>query len=133
MLAVATTAALSASAAIAGAAGGPSPQAPSNGRTLTAGTAFTFKVKSSPSGAVFLKVSKSKKKNSKGTLRTNVYFRQMVRKAGGIHTKKTDRYPALDDYFLNRPGTYYWQAYRIDCAAQSDCEVEGGIRSFKIR
>lgn len=133
MLAVATTVALSASAAIAGAAGGPSPLAPSDGRTLTAGTAFTFKVKSSPKGAVFLKVSKSRKKNSKGTLRTNVYFRKMVRKAGGVHTKKTDTYPALDDYFLNKPGTYYWQAYRIDCAAQSDCEVEGGIRRFKIR
>jgi len=133
MLAIATTLALATSGTIAAAAGAPTPLAPENGKAFTAGTAFTFKVRSSPSGAVFLKVSKSKRKNSKGTLRTEVYFRKMGRKARGIHTKKTESYPALRDYFLNRPGTYYWQAYRIDCAAQSDCEVEGRIRSFRIR
>jgi hypothetical protein len=132
-LAAATALVLSTFGAIAGAAGGPAPLAPTDGKTLTAGTPFTFKVKSSPSGAVFFKVSTSKKKNAKGTLKTEVYFRKMIRKSGGIHTKKTETYPALDDYFLNKPGTYYWQAYRIDCAAQSDCEVEGRIRSFKIR
>lgn len=134
LLALATSVALVTSGTVATAAGGPSPLAPSNGKTLAKGVAFTFKVRSRESGSVFLKVSKSKRKNSKGTLRTDVYFRKMGKQKGTtVYTKKTERYPALSSYFLNKPGRYYWQAYRIDCAAQADCEVEGAIRSFRIR
>lgn len=133
LLALATSVALITSGATATAAGGPSPLAPTNGKTLAKGVPFTFKVRSTESGAVFLKVSKSKRKNSKGTLRTDVYFRKMGKQKGSVYTKKTERYPALSSYFLNKPGRYYWQAYRIDCAAQADCEVEGAIRSFRIR
>jgi len=133
-LAAATAVALAASGTVAvGATSGPKPLAPSNGKTLTAGKAFTFKVRSSQPGAVFMKVSKSKKKGSDGTLKTDVYFRKMGKKTSTTYSKKTETYPALSDYFLNKRGTYYWQAYRIDCAAQSDCNVEGAIRSFKIR
>lgn len=134
LLALATSVALIASGATVTAAGGPRPMAPTNAKTLKKGVPFTFKVRSTESGSVFLKVSKSKRKNSKGTLRTDVYFRKMGKRKGTtIYTKKTERYAALSSYFLNKPGRYYWQAYRIDCAAQADCEVEGAIRSFRIR
>ena len=123
---------LAVSGATATAAGGPTPLAPSNGKSLTAGKAFTFKVRSSAEGGVFLKVSKSKKKGKDGTLaaKDDLYFRKMGKK-GSTFSKKTETYDALPDYFLNKPGRYYWQAYRIDCAAQSDCNVEGAIRSFR--
>lgn len=136
-----TLAAVSAAAALSltvtsapAAVSGPSPLAPSNGKSLRAGKAFTFKVRSRQSGAVFLKISKSKKKGKDGTLaaKDDLYFRKMGRK-GSTYSKKTERYPALDDYFLNKRGRYYWQAYRIDCSAQSDCNVEGPIRSFRIK
>ena len=125
---------LAATGATATAAGGPTPVAPSNGKTLKAGKAFTFKVSSKQPGGVFLKVSKSKAKNKKGTLaaKDDLYFREMKKK-GSTYSKKTEAYDALPEYFLNKPGRYYWQAYRIDCAAQKDCEVEGPIRSFRIK
>ncbi|MTD45160.1 hypothetical protein GKE82_12870 [Conexibacter sp. W3-3-2] len=135
ILAVAAATALVATGTSATAAtGGPTPLAPSNGKSLTAGKAFTFKVRSRGQGAVFLKVSKSKKKGKDGTLaaKDDLYFRKMGKK-GSTFSKKTETYSALEDYFLNKPGRYYWQAYRIDCAAQSDCNVEGAIRSFRIR
>lgn len=135
-VAVVTSLAVCASGAVAvGAAKGPSPRSPKNNKSYKKGTRFTFQVKSTGSGAVFLKVSKSKKRGKDGTLRSDVYFRKMARKKGTktIYRKKAESYPALDDYFLNRRGKYYWQAYRINCSAQKDCNVEGRIRSFRIR
>ena len=128
-----TVAALATGATVATAqSGGPSPQAPTQNKALPAGKAFTFKVKDARSGAVFITVSTSKKKKADGTLRKQDWFRKMAKK-GSVHSKKTDLYPALTDYFLNKPGTYYWQAYRIDCSAQQDCNVEGPVRTFRIR
>jgi hypothetical protein len=118
--------------ATAATSGGPKPLAPTDGKALTAGRPFTFKVRDATPGSVFIKVSRSRKTKKDGTLRTEEWFRKMA-KNGSVHTKKTDVYDELDDYFLNRPGTYYWQAYRIDCAAQEDCNVEGPIRRFRIR
>ncbi len=135
-IAVATTIAVGASGAIAvGATKGPSPRSPKHNKSYKAGKRFTFQVRSTQPGAVFLKVSKSKKKGKDGTLRNDVYFRKMGRKKGTktLYTKKAEGYPALKSYFLNKRGKYYWQAYRIDCSAQKDCNVEGRIRSFRIK
>jgi hypothetical protein len=35
-------------------------------------------------------------------------------------------------FWLNSPGRYYWQAFRIDCAGGSDCRQEGPIVKFKV-
>jgi len=111
---------------------GPTPVAPSNGKSLARGVPFTFKVRAVSENGVFLKVSKSKRVGSDGTLATNVYFRSMGRN-GGLYTKKVERYAALSSHFLNRRGRYYWQAYRIECTGSDDCNVEGPVRSFRIR
>jgi len=44
-------------------------------------------------------------------------------------TPKFYDYPA---FWLNRPGRYFWQAFRIDCNAQ-DCEQEGPIVRFRVK
>jgi len=112
---------------------GPTPVAPTNGKTQKRGVPFTFKVKAPDAeNGVFLKVSKSKRRGEDGTLATNVYFRSMGRN-GGLYTKKVERYAALSSHFLNRPGRYYWQAYLIECSGSDDCNVEGPVRSFRIR
>ena len=113
---------------------GPTPVAPTNGKTLKRGVQFTFKVRADAENGVFLKVSKSKRLGSDGTLASNVYFRSMGRN-GGLWTKKVERYAALRSHFLNRPGRYYWQAYLIECTEDGgdDCNVEGSVRSFRIR
>jgi hypothetical protein len=113
---------------------GVTPVAPSNGKIQHRGVPFTFKVRATTDTGVFLKVSKSKKLGADGTLASNVYFRSMSLN-GGLYTKKVERYPALTSFFLNRPGRYYWQAYRIECPIDGgeDCNVEGPVRSLHIR
>jgi hypothetical protein len=113
---------------------GPVPIAPSSGKALKRGVPFAFKVRvdsDAPTG-VFVKVSKSKQVGDDGTLANDIYFREM-KLSGAYFAKKVERYAALSDHFLNRPGTYYWQAYAIDCSdGTDDCNVEGPIRKFRI-
>ena len=48
-------------------------------------------------------------------------------------TRCADERPAL--VWLNSPGTYYWQAYRIECIVGSDlsdCRQEGPIVKVKV-
>jgi hypothetical protein len=115
----------------------PTNVAPTNGKSITRGVPFTFKVhldESSTGSGVFLKVSKSKKVADDGTLANDIYFRSMKQGSGGVWTKKVERYKALTSHFLNRKGTYYWQAYVIDCSeGTEDCNVEGPIGKFKIK
>jgi len=135
MLLVATAATLIAAPA-ASAQIAPTLGAPANGKSLKRGAAFTFKAKldtASEASGVFLVVSKSKKLDDTGILDGKAYMREM-KGSGGSYAKKTDRYPALSDYFLNRPGKYYWQAYAIDCSdGTDDCNVESAVRSFRIK
>ena len=111
--------------------------APTSGKSIKRGVPFTFKVHLDPNSAgsgVFLNVSKSKKVKDDGTLANSIYFRSMKQGSNGQWTKKVERYKALTSHFLNRKGTYYWQAYVIDCSeGTDDCNVEGPIGKFKIK
>ena len=55
------------------------------------------------------------------------------RSKGGTASLKPPiyNYPA---FWLNSPGTYYWQAYRINCEGDDldDCQQEGPIVKFKV-
>ena len=58
----------------------PEPVAPSAGKSLARGKVFTFKARldeASEASGVFLKVSKSKRVGSDGTLANSIYFRAM--------------------------------------------------------
>jgi hypothetical protein len=115
----------------------PTNVAPTSGKTIKRGVPFTFKVhldENSQGSGVFLNVSKSKKVKADGTLANSIYFRSLKQGSGGMWTKKVERYAALNTHFLNRKGTYYWQAYVIDCSeGTDDCNIEGKIGTFKIK
>lgn len=112
---------------------GPTPLSPTAGKTLKARSPFTFKVRDDAEGAVFIAVSKSRAVRADGTLKDqSTWFRKMGGNSG-VRTKKVERYAALSSHFLNRPGTWYWQAWRIDCAEQEDCNVEGPVRKFRLK
>jgi hypothetical protein len=133
LVVVAATTLIAAPAAFAQSA--PTLSAPSNGKALKRGVAFTFKANfdGGSDTSVFLRVSKSKKVGDDGVLADDqTYMRQM--KGSGSLKLKTERFPALPSYWLNKPGKYYWQAYAIDCSAGlDDCNVESEIRSFRIK
>src|ERR1044071_5608566 len=86
---------------------------PKSGAKVKAGTRPTFKVRVSGSGTVWVHVCKSKKKDSEGVICSTELIHQMKKKGGTASVKA----PFFDypDFWLNSPGTYYWQAYRISC------------------
>lgn len=123
-------------AAAHGAGAGPRAVAPKQGKSIKQGTQITFKVRSSKAGTVILEVSKSRRTGADGTIAGDEYLRKMVAKGKGLYSKKADAYPDWQAYFLNKPGTYYWQAHRINCKdahSNKDCAIEGPVRKLVVR
>jgi hypothetical protein len=114
-------------------ASGITPLSPKSGATVPVGTAPTYKLRVSGSGTVWIDVCTSKKKLKEGVICDTADFHQAKKGAGGVFTYKPKLYAALPDYYLNTPGTYYWQAYRIACGSDlNDCKQEGPITKFKV-
>jgi hypothetical protein len=104
---------------------------PKAGAKVKTGTRPTFKVRVAGGGPVYVHVCKSKKKDSEGVICSTELIRKM-KKSGKTASLKAPffDYPA---YWLNSPGTYYWQAYRISCEGNlSDCKQEGAVTKFKV-
>ena len=105
------------------------PVSPKQGSTVPVGKSPTFKMRVRGPGQVWVFVCKSAKKKKDGTI-CNRPSIGPAHKHGGLYTYK----PGFYDYpkfWLNTPGTYYWQAHRIDCSG-SDCEKEGPVVRFKV-
>ena len=118
-------------AAPAFAANGITVVSPKSGAKVKTGTRPTFKVKVSGQGTVWVHVCKSKKKDSDGVICSDELIHQMKKKGSTASLKA----PFFDfpDFWLNSPGTYYWQAYRISCEnGTSDCKQEGAVTKFKV-
>ena len=112
---------------------GITPVAPKAGKTVDTGSRPTFKVRSRGKGTVWVAVSKSAKRDENGTIKSSedTFFKRMRKKAGLFQVRATFfDYP---EFWLNSPGTYYWQAYRIDCTGDlDDCKREGPVVKFKV-
>jgi hypothetical protein len=114
----------------------PVPASPKQRATVPKRTPITFKVRDSfipgPGRTVWVIVSDSKHVRKDGTLKKHLDFGRAKRVRRG---SKTFRYVAkffdFPAFYMNRPGRYYWQPYRIDCRRR-DCRVEGRIRTFYI-
>ncbi|MEA2496987.1 MAG: hypothetical protein QOJ29_4898 [Thermoleophilaceae bacterium] len=110
---------------------GVTPLSPMANATVKAGKAFTFKARAKGGGTVWLHVCKSKKKAKDGTICSTALIAQMKKK-NGVYQHKTKTY-TFSSYWLNTPGTYYWQVHRIKCeGSTSDCRQEGPILKFKV-
>jgi hypothetical protein len=138
-LALLVLAALLAVPGSAAAASGPKLLAPAKNAVIPVNTQPTFVVRDRSSAArkyhIFLTIS-SVKKVKHGELqqdRKHGNFSSMKRKKGGKHTYKPILY-TFPDYFLQRPGRYWWQTYHIDCVAGArSCHVLSKIRSFTVK
>ena len=110
---------------------GITPLAPKAGSTVPAGKSPTFKMRVKGKGPVYVHVCKSKKKAKDGRICHKAEIGQ-AHKKGHIFRFKP-RFFDFPAFWLNSPGTYYWQAHRIDCAGDtSDCRQEGPIVRFKV-
>jgi hypothetical protein len=111
---------------------GITPLAPKAGTSVPAGKAATFRMRvSDPGAGVFMHVCKSNKRDKQGMICKKATILQAKKKKGVFVAKQTFYdFPA---FWLNNPGTYYWQAYRIECrGGSSDCKQEGPVVRFKV-
>ena len=111
---------------------GITPLAPKAGTSVPAGKAATFRMRvKNPGAGVFMHVCKSKKKDKDGMICKKATILQAKKRKGVFVAKQTFfDFPA---FWLNNPGTYYWQAYRIECSSgSSDCKQEGPVVRFKV-
>src|SRR3954447_26819477 len=108
---------------------GVTPLSPKPGATVPRGKSPTFKMRVKGHGQVWVYVCKSKKKDKEGLICNDASIGRAKKKGGTYQYKPTFyNYP---EFWLNTPGTYYWQPHRIDCNA-SDCAQEGPITKFKV-
>jgi hypothetical protein len=128
---VVATGALLATAVPALAASGITPVSPKSGATVPAGKSPTFKMRVKGAGQVWVHVCKSKKKNGDGVICSDESIGQ-AKKKGSVHQYKV-KFFNFPEFWLNTPGTYYWQAHRIQCEGNiDDCLQEGPIVKFKV-
>ena len=126
---VLVTGLLLATAAPAVAAGGITVVSPKSGATVAAGKSPTFKMRVKGAGQVWVHVCKSKQKNADGVICSEESIGR-AKKKGGTYQYKP-KFFDFPEFWLNSPGTYYWQAHRIDCDSR-DCRQEGPIVKFKV-
>jgi hypothetical protein len=104
---------------------------PKSGATVAAGESPTFKMRVKGAGQVWVHVCKSKKKNADGVICSEESIGR-AKKKGGTYQYKP-KFFDFPEFWLNSPGTYYWQAHRIQCEGNiNDCLQEGPIVKFKV-
>jgi hypothetical protein len=112
---------------------GITPKSPKAGSTIPVGERPTMKGKVKGPGQVYVYVCKSKQKDDDGLICSDEAIKRAKKKNGRFSVKL----PFFDfpEFWLNSPGTYYWQAHRIACITGSDlkdCRQEGPIVKFKV-
>ena len=133
LIAPAAVAALLLSAAPALAKNGVDPVSPKRGDTVPVGKPVTFKMNiSGDHNGVFVHVCKSRKQNRVGMICDSPIIGQAKKKRGSRFEYRAKLFD-FPEFWLNTPGTYYWQAYRTHCnTAITDCKAEGPIVKFKV-
>ena len=125
------TGALLIAAPAAFAANGITVVSPKSGAKVKTGTAPTFKVKVQGEGTVWVHVCKSKKKDSEGIICHDESIGQ-AKKKGSTFNYKPKKF-TFPGFWMVTPGTYYWQAHRIDCTGNlKDCKREGPVTKFRV-
>jgi hypothetical protein len=127
-----TIALLLAPAAV-GAKNGITPISPKNGDAVPAGKRPTFKLRYSGGGPIFVHVCESGRKNKLGLICDDAWIGKAKKQSRRRASYKAP-YFDIPRFWLNNPGTYYWQAHRIKCedGDLADCRQEGPVVKFKV-
>lgn len=119
--------------ALAASKNGVTPTSPKAGATVPKGKAVRFMGKVKGPGKIFVHVCKSAKPSKKeGVICSKLAIHEARRRSGAFSYRQ--KVYAFDAYWLNTPGTYYWQAHRIACenGDLTDCRQEGPVVRFKV-
>src|SRR3954469_10630479 len=114
---------------------GITPLSPKAGASVPHGRAPTFRVRVKGKGAVWIVVCKSRARGKEGVIcskkstgDTNESIGR-AKKHGSVFEFKPTFYD-FPQFWLNTPGTYYWQAHRLACSSRRDCAQEGPVVKF---
>jgi hypothetical protein len=119
------------SSAAAATKNGVTPLAPKAGKSVPSGKRPTFKVRATGGGQVWVHVCKSRKRDKTGLICSKEAIGRAKKKGGSYKFKA--KFFDFPEFWLNSPGTYYWQAHRIACEGNlSDCRQEGPIVKFRV-
>jgi hypothetical protein len=111
---------------------GVTPLAPKPGAKVERGSRPTFRGRAVGAGSVWVYVSRSRKTGRDGLIRHEAMIGRARRKGRGFTARA--RYFDYPRFWLNSPGTYYWQAHRVNCGEDGgDCYQEGPIVRFRVR
>jgi len=115
--------------------------APDDGASWSVGTAPIFRIRTFAGDApssLWLFVSKSPAPGyapgglSCGTIGYDVEIEQLEATTDPAVFEAKPKYFDYPTFWMNTPGTYYWQALRISYANGADGCIEGPVRSFTI-
>jgi hypothetical protein len=106
------------------------PLAPKAGASVPAGKSPVFRFRSSGSGQRWVHVCRTKKQNADGVICFKASIGRAHKTKNGVWEYKP-KFFDFPEFWLNTPGTYYWQAHRIDCNS-ADCRQEGPTVKFKV-
>jgi hypothetical protein len=109
---------------------GITPISPAAGDEVPKGEAPTFRARVRGGGQVWVRVCSSARKDRDGVICDRLALGRATRRNGGVYAFKP-RFRDFPGFWLNRPGTYHWQAYRLACV-KSDCRAEGPIVRFRV-
>jgi hypothetical protein len=108
------------------------PAAPADGGVLKRNRSVTFEVEAAAGAQVAVEVSLSAEVDPDGHFAGGNAF------VGNTELAPTDETGThydgtMEAYYFTRPGTYYWHAYRVDCApGDATCAAPGPMRRFLI-
>lgn len=120
--------------------GGPRPITPKQGKVFARGATPTFRVAVSRANAkfgVFMYVN-SRKRVRHGQLQAPSGASgddgHLKRAPSGLYTYRPPHF-TFPTYYMQRPGTYYWQSFYIRCntGGPRNCHHVGPIRHFRVR
>jgi hypothetical protein len=117
-----------------GAKNGITPISPKAGDSVPAGKRPTFKLRYSGPGQIYVHVCKTKKKDADGLICYDESIGK-AKKTSSTRASYKAKFFDFPKFWLNNPGTYYWQAHRIACEDGNitDCRQEGPIVRFKVK
>jgi hypothetical protein len=126
--------AASAAVALGATRNGVTPVSPRAGYSVPKGIAPTFTVRARGGGEVYVRVCRSPARRRDGLICAGESVGRAVRGRGGVHRYRP-RYHDYPGFWLNRPGTYHWQAHRIRCERRRtrDCRQDGPVSELRVR
>jgi len=132
LAAAALTALLAAATTLAATKNGIKPLSPKAGSSIPAGKSPTMRARVKGKGTVWFHVCKSKKRDREGVICHDELIQQ-AKKRKGVYVVKP-RFFDFPEFWLNNPGRYFWQAFRIQCEGDlNDCKQEGPVTRFRVR